>query len=67
MACKFIPKRNYSVTVEVGGDYYDDCYCNTMNAVYNYIGRVKDRILAEHRESIILPTINITIKDWKSL
>lgn len=66
MARNFIPKRNYIVTVEVGGDYYDDCYCNTMNSVYNYIGRVKDRILGEYRESIILPTITITIKDLKS-
>lgn len=67
IARNFISKRNYTVTVEVGGDYYDDCYCNTMNAVYDYIGRFKNRILVEYRDSLILPTINITIKDYKSV
>lgn len=67
MACNFIPKRNYSVTVEVGGDYFDDCGCNTIRSVFNYLDRTINRILLDSRESIILPTINITIKDWKSL
>lgn len=63
---KFIPKRNYTVTVfDENGDYYDDCNCTSMRSVQNYIDRVLNKRLAETAELCTFPKLTFKIEDYR--
>lgn len=67
MARKFIPRRNYAVTVFVNNDEYSDCNCTTMNSVKNFIDRQIESILMGSKDLSIFPEVVIQIQDYHSL
>lgn len=66
MAPKFIPKRNYIVTVwDHNDELVTDCYCNTIKSAHDFIGRMLQKHISEHADKGIIPKLSFDIEDYK--
>lgn len=66
MALKFIPRRCYLVRfVTEDGEEYACWHCSNMRSVKNMIDQTLDKYLADTKEHLLLPPINIEISDLR--